>query len=125
MEVAMQVLADPKTWTDEYGAERRVPSRNRLLDCPGVALHAALRAYVHRRDNFTCQHCGRQATKRIKGYDGRYAILCDGDPPVVLVLDHKLSRRNGGTHHPDNLQILCDSCNARKVATHDRFGIAG
>ena len=36
-----------------------------------------------------------------------------------LVIDHVVSRLNGGTHHPDNLQTLCDSCNSAKVGLVD------
>jgi 5-methylcytosine-specific restriction endonuclease McrA len=36
-----------------------------------------------------------------------------------LVIDHVLSLRNGGTNHPDNLQTLCDCCNAAKSGLVD------
>lgn len=31
-------------------------------------------------------------------------------------------RRNGGSHHPSNLQCLCDPCNARKAGLVDSKG---
>jgi 5-methylcytosine-specific restriction endonuclease McrA len=33
--------------------------------------------------------------------------------------DHIVSRRNGGSHHPDSLRVLCDSCNAAKTGLVD------
>jgi 5-methylcytosine-specific restriction endonuclease McrA len=64
-----------------------------------IPAHRALREFVIHRDNYTCQHCG---------------ALDD------LIADHIVSRRNGGAHHPDNMQCLCQSCNSRKAATVDR-----
>lgn len=37
-----------------------------------------------------------------------------------LVIDHFVSQKNGGTNHPDNLQVLCFSCNSGKVNWFDR-----
>jgi 5-methylcytosine-specific restriction endonuclease McrA len=39
-----------------------------------------------------------------------------------LVADHVISRRNGGSHHPDNMQCLCNSCNSRKANLIDAKG---
>lgn len=58
----------------------------------------ALRAFVLSRDGYLCQWCG-----------GTHRLVCD----------HIISRRNGGSHHPGNLQALCESCNARKVSLID------
>ncbi|WP_196015297.1 HNH endonuclease [Klebsiella variicola] len=65
-----------------------------------VPCHRALRDFVLWRDGYKCRHCGSE--DRIK-----------------LVADHIMSRRNGGSHHPDNMQCLCDSCNARKSSLVD------
>jgi len=85
-------------WIDTDGRQWVVPQiRGRLK--PGTcAGHAALRSFVIRRDGGKCKACG--STDR-------------------LVADHIVSRRNGGSHHPSNLQCLCDSCNARKSALVD------
>lgn len=88
-----------ETWTDTDGVVRKVPQiigRLKPGKCPG---HAALRAFVISRDGSLCVRCG--SAER-------------------LVADHIISRRNGGSHHPDNLQCLCDSCNARKAGKEDR-----
>jgi len=85
-------------WIDQHGKQWKVPTiRGRLK--MRIPCHAALRAFIFWRDQYTCQHCGSQN---------------------MLVPDHMISRRNGGTHHPDNLQTLCDSCNARKAGLVDR-----
>lgn len=90
-----------ETWTDHLGRTWKVPQIAHRLKpgkCPG---HAALREFVIHRDGGRCRQCG--STER-------------------LVADHIVSRRNGGTHHPDNLQCLCDSCNARKAGQIDAKG---
>ena len=86
-------------WTDHYGREWKVPQiLGRLKPGRGPG-HAALREYIIHRDGGKCVRCGSENS---------------------LLADHVISRRNGGQHHPDNLQCLCDSCNARKSATEDR-----
>jgi 5-methylcytosine-specific restriction endonuclease McrA len=109
-------------WTDEHGVPRRVPSHKRRMNFGRCVLHAQLRGFIFRRDDFTCRHCGRRALGS-KDYTGRFApTSTDG---VLMVLDHVLGLVNGGTNHPENLQVLCDPCNARKVTTHDICGRAG
>lgn len=94
---------DDPFWTDSDGTVRLVPrilGRLKPGKCPG---HAALRAFVIRRDGGRCRWCGNR-------------------DPLQLVADHVVSRRNGGSHHPSNLQALCQSCNARKAGLVDRRG---
>ena len=45
-------------------------------------------------DKEVCEHCGS---------------------PSDLNVDHIIPRRAGGTHHPDNLQILCSHCHGKKT----------
>ncbi|RMF37914.1 MAG: HNH endonuclease [Chloroflexi bacterium] len=52
------------------------------------------RREVFRRDNYTCQYCGRRT--------GR------------LTLDHVIPRHRGGTHSWENLVAACPQCNRRK-----------
>jgi hypothetical protein len=85
-------------WIDHDGTSRAVPKIKGRLKCGKCPGHAALRAFVIRRDGGKCVRCGSSSR---------------------LVADHILSRRNGGTHHPDNLQCLCESCNARKASVED------
>lgn len=95
----------PKFWIDAQGNLRKVPQilgRLKPSKCPG---HADLREFVIQRDGRKCRVCGRNESEA-----------------SCLVADHIISRRNGGTHHPDNLQCLCDSCNARKAGLVDAKG---
>jgi 5-methylcytosine-specific restriction endonuclease McrA len=58
---------------------------------PRVALS---RREIFRRDNFTCQYCGRKGGN--------------------LTLDHVIPRRLGGGHSWENLVTACSACNHRK-----------
>ena len=49
---------------------------------------------VFRRDNYTCQYCGKHTSK--------------------LTIDHVTPRHMGGSHSWDNLVAACPSCNHRK-----------
>lgn len=49
---------------------------------------------VFRRDNYTCQYCGRQTAH--------------------LTIDHVIPRHRGGEHRWDNLVAACPPCNRRK-----------
>lgn len=86
-------------WTDHHGKAWKVPQiigRLKPGKCPG---HAALRDFVIHRDGGACKRC--RSTEN-------------------LVADHVVSRRNGGSHHPSNLQCLCQSCNSTKANVEDR-----
>lgn len=78
------------------------------------------------RDEFICWWCGARPRVPPLGYDGAEAVSVghgsEGTEPFVLCVDHIVSRRNGGSHHPSNLQALCDPCNSAKVGLVDRFG---
>lgn len=90
---------NPPMWVDHQGKQWIVPQiRGRLKF--RIPAHRALREFVFHRDGYKCKKCGRE--DRMK-----------------LVADHILSRRNGGPHHPDNLQTLCDACNASKSGLVD------
>ncbi|ECW2977141.1 TPA_asm: hypothetical protein GBZ67_21190 [Salmonella enterica subsp. diarizonae] len=89
----------PEFWADQFGSQWKVPTIKKRLKMR-IPCHRALRDFVLWRDGYKCRHCG--STDQIK-----------------LVADHILSRRNGGEHHPDNMQCLCDSCNARKAGLVD------
>lgn len=49
---------------------------------------------IFRRDNYTCQYCGRQGSH--------------------LTIDHVMPRHQGGQHRWDNLVAACPPCNRRK-----------
>lgn len=92
-------MSRPKYWIDHAGRRWRVPNIKDRLRCHQIKGHAALKAHVFCRDGGKCRQCGS----------------CDD-----LVLDHVVSKRNGGTHHPDNLQTLCKPCNDAKSNYEDR-----
>jgi 5-methylcytosine-specific restriction endonuclease McrA len=52
------------------------------------------RREVFRRDNYTCQYCGRRTP--------------------TLTIDHIIPRRLGGKHEWTNVTTACPSCNHRK-----------
>lgn len=76
------------------------------FECTLSEFHAAnqrkmmtpdLREKIMRRDNFTCQICGK--------------YMPDG---VGLHIDHIIPVAKGGKSVPSNLQVLCSKCNGRK-----------
>lgn len=90
-------------WIDHNGKQWIVPTiKGRLKMC--IPAHAALREFVLHRVGYKCEECG--CADRLK-----------------LVADHVISRRNGGMHHPDNMQCLCNVCNARKSVLIDSKGV--
>lgn len=103
-------------YTDHKGIVREVPRVKGILRFK-VPLHAALRAYIFHRDGYRCCYCGAYALQVPPDYNGRYTLRTNRG--LCLVTDHKTPIRLGGTHHPDNLQTLCDSCNARKSCRED------
>lgn len=105
----------PSTWVDESGVSRRVPTTRGRLNF-GLPSHRAIRKFVMERDHFSCQDCGIAADRTPEEYDGSFAPRIRGGDRY-LVIDHICSKHAGGdgyTHHPSNLQTLCDGCNARK-----------
>lgn len=89
----------PQFWTDHHGTIWKVPTIKGRLKMR-IPCHKALRDFVLHRDNYSCVQCGESEKEN-------------------LVADHIVSRRNGGAHHPTNMQCLCRSCNARKSALID------
>lgn len=74
------------------------------------------------RDGYACRKCGAIAMDVPPDYDGKYTLYCDrilrieewGIIYDVLVIDHIIPWKHGGTIHPSNLQTLCETCNKRK-----------
>jgi len=64
------------------------------------AIRPSLRFAILRRDNHTCQCCGRAA----------------GEPNVKLELDHIRPISQGGQTTRENLRTLCQDCNRGKAA---------
>lgn len=107
-------------WTDHLGVRRRVSRIRGSLLFSQISAHAALRAYVFHRDGFSCRACGATAVAVPDVYRGDVSLFSSNKSH--LEVDHIVSRRNGGSHHPDNLQCLCSRCNGRKSVLVDRKG---
>ena len=56
-----------------------------------------LRESIMKRDNYTCQMCGKYMPDE-----------------VGLQVDHIIPIAKGGKSVPDNLQVLCSKCNQKK-----------
>lgn len=61
-----------------------------------MAIGKAVRFEILKRDNFTCQYCGRKP------------------PEVTLEVDHIIARAQGGSDLPENLLAACFDCNRGK-----------
>lgn len=88
---------------------RRSPRRKPSRPTRRVDPSPTLRARVFERDGFLCRRCGH------------------GPPEVKLVLDHIVAVANGGSTTFENLQSLCQPCNAgksdRPPHSHDLQGV--
>lgn len=72
-----------------------------------MAVSVRTRFEVFKRDEFTCQYCGRRS------------------PDVVLEVDHIMPVAIGGTDDPMNLQTSCWDCNRGKSDVPLREVITG
>lgn len=104
-------------WTDHRGQQWHEPEIIGRLKFR-IRCHAALRAFVMHRDGFACAKCNVAGEDPGADYDGRDAVML-ATGRSCLVVDHIVSRRNGGRHHPSNMQTLCESCNAAKASLVD------
>jgi 5-methylcytosine-specific restriction endonuclease McrA len=64
----------------------------------------------------------RTHKERVFARDGRICRYCGNDEN--LQVDHIISRKNGGTHDMDNLQVLCRDCNLRKSSKDEGVFLA-
>ena len=65
-----------------------------------MAVSKRLRYEILRRDNHTCQYCGRRA------------------PEVKLTVDHVVPKALGGSDDPSNLLTACSECNSGKTSSN-------
>jgi 5-methylcytosine-specific restriction endonuclease McrA len=65
----------------------------------------------------------RAHKERVFARDGRTCRYCGSDEEP-LHIDHIISRKRGGTHDLDNLQVLCKSCNLRKSSKEEGVFLA-
>ena len=106
---------DTATWTDFLGVTRKVISRNRKRLERFRPLDRALIRFVFQSDHYVCQTCGAKWEHPNPDYDGSYLPVTNHSKKHTLVVDHIVSIRNGGSHHPNNLQTLCVGCNSIKA----------
>lgn len=95
----------------------RMPSvREKASEIPSPDAEGAVMRHRQGSAKALSEHC--------QGSDKAVPEHCQGSDGATedLVADHVVSRRNGGSHHPDNLQALCQRCNARKAALVDAHG---
>jgi 5-methylcytosine-specific restriction endonuclease McrA len=109
-------------WTDFRGKRWRVITSGRRLKYRTPA-QQALRVHVFHEDGYACRACGAKAENVPADYDGTYVLFtntrCASGWPDMLIVDHVLTLKAGGTSRVENLQTLCDTCNKRKTK-HDR-----
>lgn len=84
-------------------AYSRVLKRRSLKHC--VAFAGVKRKEILDRDNWTCQKCGVKVHDRNKG---------DWNDEFKAHLDHIIPISKGGDSTPENMQVLCRTCNLRK-----------
>jgi 5-methylcytosine-specific restriction endonuclease McrA len=60
--------------------------------------------------------------ERVFSRDGRQCRYCGSDEN--LHIDHIISRKRGGTHDLENLQVLCRDCNLRKSSKEEGVFLA-
>lgn len=101
----MDATQEATYWTDENGVITRMSTCLHWMPHKNL-LQQQARAFIHRRDNFTCQKCGGSETP-LPDYRGEAAV-------GFLQTDHVIPLSRGGGHHPDNLQVLCATCNTQK-----------
>ncbi|MGW4422578.1 HNH endonuclease [Streptosporangium sp. NPDC004631] len=80
-----------------------------LASATPPATPRGVRAEMLLRDGNQCRRCGWKPGDPVPAKNGR--LLYRG-----LELDHVHPKSKSGPDHPDNLQVLCTSCNASKGA---------
>jgi 5-methylcytosine-specific restriction endonuclease McrA len=65
----------------------------------------------------------RAHKERVFARDGRTCRYCGSDEEP-LHIDHIISRKRGGTHELENLQVLCKPCNLRKSSKEEGVFLA-
>ncbi len=78
-----------------------------------------VRRRLYEDADYACAECGSRIRELSEYWDGYFHAaggLGDNGGSVFLQIDHVVPVLYGGSNHESNLQVLCDSCNARKGA---------
>lgn len=75
----------------------------------GVSYESFSRVSIYSRDKWTCQLCGRKCLLRWTVNKRTKSPNCRS--PTI---DHIVPLSRGGAHLPDNVQLACFECNAKK-----------
>jgi 5-methylcytosine-specific restriction endonuclease McrA len=104
--------AKNKAWKSEH--REQINARNRELF---AAKHEPMLARLERRGAREAQSEGRftkRDKQRLFAEQGGKCAGCGSDLAGVYHVDHILPLVLGGTHWPENRQILCPTCNHQK-----------
>jgi 5-methylcytosine-specific restriction endonuclease McrA len=91
--IAALIIVSVIRWQRRKPHYRFIPYKRHAVQSRYIPVH--IRFFVMERDRFRCRSCGSH----------RY-----------LEIDHIIPFSLGGSHHPDNLQVLCRRCNCQKGA---------
>lgn len=94
-EISLQDLIDIDNHLRSIGYENVI--RQRDVKYQRSLMTKELKESIMKRDNFTCQNCGKHMPDK-----------------VGLHIDHIIPVSKGGQSIPTNLQVLCDKCNCSK-----------
>jgi len=113
-----------ETWTDIEGTIHEVMPPGRINHHSSQRT-ILLRKYLMARSERSCQYCGIVEGTLMDDNKAQFRSITFA---VYLEIDHIIPWRDGGSNHPDNLQMLCPKCNKQKMRfqrlwrTNDKYG---
>lgn len=75
-----------------------------------------VREWAHTRHKRKIGRLPRGTVKLKMQLQNNLCVYCQKDVSITYHVDHIIPLAKGGTHVPDNIQILCPTCNVRKSA---------
>ena len=95
--IARDFIHTSMNWLPDYVRKSKQKKKKKKKKSGRKPISNKLRTKVLKRDNFTCQHCGKTVEDGAK-----------------LEVDHIIPVSLGGTDDMNNLQVLCIECNRGK-----------